>query len=268
KLMKIKIIGALVAAAALATGCATEQAKPQCLVGHGDFVIKYYLKEGQPACAANLGITGTGEILSLVKYPKAGDTPSSMAIRYPRYVGDLQLGVQGLGGLEDFFGSIPEDLEDEHVDAWLSGFSRTYDMNSSPAVGVGEFDISDEPEADNYCRVTDFGFTSNAGAAEFPTSDPANFVEEDGEWVVADDAEYAAVQGPQKVTYAFKNTAFYVTTESPGLTFRSDVTFTEEITGVGAGTCTAEFTAIGMAPAYNVLGTPNVCGSDLDCDPC
>ncbi|HLT29196.1 MAG TPA: hypothetical protein VK013_04085 [Myxococcaceae bacterium] len=261
--MKSKIIGALVAAAALTTGCATEQAQPQCLVGHGDFIVKYYPKD---AAAESCGFPSTrGEILSLDRYVATDTEPARLGVRLPAYLGDL--GTQGI----DFNFEPPADLDPRFEDAWFSGLERTTDLNSNPAVGVAQFDESDAPDADNFCRVSDFGFTATASAATAPSSDPSNYeevpVDEDDpsagtEWVLVADYVEEELQGAQTAEYAFKNVEFYVTTRSPGVTFRGDLTFTQT---TGGASCTGEFTVVGLAPAF---GGANTCATDADCDPC
>lgn len=287
--MKNKILGVLVAAAALTTGCATEQAKPQCAVGHGEFIIKYYPKDPSNLCGA---IANTGEAMAIVKYPAFGDSPGTLAMRLPEVYGTIArgynaagtpvrtLGLRSLRGAEEFWDG---SLEWNAIGAYSVSFAREYDVDvDAGSVGTAQFDASDEPGADNYCRVTDFELTGSAGEATAVVQDAANFeliaspVAANPDrmvWRAVENAPTEVVQGAQDVTYAFKNMAFYVTTQSPGVTFQADLTYTETITGVGAGeSCTAEYTAIGLAPAFNPLyggrAGPNTCRDDADCDPC
>ena len=264
--MKSKIIGVLVAAAALTTGCATEQAQPQCLVGAGDFVVKYYPKdEAAAACAFGDAAPSQGELLSIQRYLGQDGNAPTVAFRLSAYLG--YLGTQTI----EVDPAPPAGLDEDFEDAWFSGVEFTTSLNTDPAIAVAQFDESDAPDADNYCRVSDFGFSAQASAVTAPTADPSNYEEvpvdpEDPsagtEWVLVADFQDETIQGEQSVEYAFKNVEFYVTTRSPGVTFRGDLTLNRES---DAGSCSGEYTVVGLAPAFDGA---NTCETDADCDPC
>lgn len=264
--MKSKIIGVLVAAAALTTGCATEQAKPQCLVGAGDFIVKYYPKDdAAKQCAFGDDAASQGELLSVQRYPSVDGAAPTAAFRLSAYLG--YLGTQTISG-----DVAPSDtLDEDFVDAWYSGVEFATTLNSDPAVAVAQFDESDAPNAENFCRVSDFGFSASATELTAPTEDASNFVEvpvnpedpsEGTHWILDPDFVAETLQGEQSAEYAFKNVEFYVTTRSPGVTFRGDLTLSLEN---DAGTCTGEYTVVGLAPSFDGA---NTCATDADCDPC
>lgn len=263
--MKSKIIGALVAVAALTTGCATEQAKPQCLVGAGEFIVKYYPKdEASKACAFGDGAPSQGELLSVQRYLGQDGAAPSAAFRLSAYLGHL--GTQTISDVQP-----PATLDEDFEDAWYSGLDFSTSLNSAPAIAVAQFDESDAPDADNYCRVSDFGFSATATEAVAPTADAANYEEvpvdpadpsKGTEWVLVDAPTTEVIQGAQEAVYAFKNVEFYVTTRSPGVTFRGDLTLNLQN---DAGTCSGEYTVVGLAPSHDGA---NTCESDADCDPC
>lgn len=264
--MKTKIMGAMAAATVLLSGCDFKQANPTCVIGHGDYIVKYVPVD--PA-ADTCGLPG-GEVLGLQRYAPNATAGARVAFR-------TQDG--GLRGQSAFEGLLEEKENTDPqpwTEAWFDTFSRTFDLGDG-TIGLGQFPQADEPDADGFCAVTDFGMVASASEAEFVAYDAANFelveVKPDTfEWLPTDDATTEVVEGAQSVTYAFTNTKFYVSARSAGVTFRSELTYTSTIEAPGASSCTAKFTAVGMFPVANILGTPNFCDPDdatnAACDPC
>jgi len=260
--MKIKIMGAIVAATALLSGCDTKQANPTCILGHGEYIVKYVPVD--PA-ADTCGLPG-GELIGMQRYAPTDDRGAIIALRTEAN------GLRGPDAFEGYFDETVAADPKPWAEVWVETFSRTFDLGDG-TIGVGEFPEADEPDADGFCAVTDFGFTASASAAEIVAYDDANFelveVEDDEfEWEVRDDASFEVLEGPQQVSYAFSDTKFYVSARAAGVTFRSNLTYTSTIEAPGAESCTAEFIAVGMFPAANIYGEYNLCETVADCDPC
>jgi len=268
--MKIKIMGAMVAATALLSGCDFKQANPTCILGHGEYIVKYVPVD--PA-ADTCGLPG-GELIGMQRYAPTKDRGAIIAIRAQPE------GLRGEAAFEEFIEDKVENDERPWTEVWVdefsNTFSRAFDLGDS-TIGVGQFPEADAPNADGFCEVSDFGFTASASAAEAIAYNDANFIldevgDDEFEWTVVEDPSTEVIEGAQTVSYAFTDTKFYVSARSAGVTFTSNLTYTSTIEGVAAGdateTCTAEFTAVGMFPAANIYGIPNQCETVADCDPC
>lgn len=261
--MKNKLIGVLAAAAALTAGCATKQPEPACVTGHGDYAVKYIVKsvEGPGDCSEFVPAGQvSGEALGIQRYPswteKSGTSHlATMAIR------SAGAGIDA----NSYLYTLPETaFDDPFFDAWFDAAAPELDFSIDKTVAVGEFPESDTPDADNICAVAaPLVLTVSHPDKQYPVYDQNTWTntetdpEEEPNFVL-DEPAVLATRPAVTATYRFENTKFYVSARSPGVTFTSDLTYSETTAG---GTCTAQIAAVGLYPAIG-------CSTDADCDPC
>ena len=257
--MKNKLIGVLAAAAALTAGCATNQPDPACVTGHGDYAVKYIVKsvEGPGDCSEFVPAGQVvGESLGVQRYPSWTDDSGT------RHQATMAIRSAG-PGIDTFsyaYTLPPTAPEDGFFDAWFDAAAPELDLSVEKTTAVGEFPESDTPDADNICAVAaPLVLTVSHPDTQYPVYDQNTWTFNTTKkiWEL-DEPVVFATRPAVTATYRFENTKFYVSARSPGVTFTSDLTYSET---TAAGTCTAQIAAVGLYPAV-------ACTTNADCDPC